>query len=122
MSFNLIPKYYTLYPEVQCSQYLYFHDEPYAYQLENIAYNVYEWVLFKEYNDYKYVCHSNDCIAAISYNDLIESFKNDHFMIIWIEKNCVEHLDNAHQKQNLDLILNLIGILKILSMKTIFYI
>ena len=35
--------------------------------------------MFKEYNDYKYVCHSNDCIAAISYNDLIESFKNDHF-------------------------------------------
>ena len=23
MSFNLIPKYYTLYPEVHCSQYLY---------------------------------------------------------------------------------------------------
>ena len=42
MSYSLIPKYYTLYPEYQCSQYLYFHDEPYAYWLENSAYNVYE--------------------------------------------------------------------------------
>lgn len=35
-------------------------------------------------------------------------------MKIWIVKKCEEHLDKDHQKQNLDLNLNLIGILKIL--------
>lgn len=79
MSFNLIPKYYTLYPECSSSTYLYFHDEPYAYWLENSEYKVYEWVLFKEYNDYKSVCHPNDCISAISYNYLIDSFKTYSF-------------------------------------------
>lgn len=28
MSYSLIPKYYTLYPECSSSTYLYFHDEP----------------------------------------------------------------------------------------------
>ena len=33
----------------------------------------------KEYNDYESVCHPNDCISAISYNDLIDSFKTYSF-------------------------------------------
>ena len=55
-----------------------FVSNPYSYEL-NSEYKVYEWVLFKEYNDYKSVCHPNDCISAISYNDLIDSFKTYSF-------------------------------------------
>lgn len=79
MSYNLIDKHNTLYPEFQCSNYLYFNGEPYAYWLECSAYKVYEWVLFKEYNDYESVCRPNDCIAAINYDKLIESFKTSSF-------------------------------------------
>lgn len=79
MTYNIIDKNYTLYPEFQDSTYLYFNGKPYAYWLENDEYKVYEWVLFNEYNDYESVCNPNDCISAISYDQLIESFKTYSF-------------------------------------------
>lgn len=39
----------------------------------------------------------------------------------WFNMGRAEHLDKDHQKQNLDLNLNLIGILKILLKNNIFY-
>lgn len=75
----MIDSNYTLYPEIMDATNLYFHDEPYAYWVSNRNYNFCEWVLYKEYNDYKSVCNPNDCIAAASYEEIINEFKKSSF-------------------------------------------
>lgn len=64
----ILPKETTLFPEwFDCSQ-MYYADKPYGYWCESIG----EWVLYKEYNDYNSICHPNDCLRAISYDDVIK--------------------------------------------------
>lgn len=72
----MIDPSYTLYPEVMDATNLYFHDEPYAYWVENMNYNFCNWVLYKEYNNYNSTCNPNDCIAGISYEEVIDEIKN----------------------------------------------
>lgn len=64
----LLPKETRLFPEsFDCSQ-MYYANQPYAYWCESIG----EWVLYKEYNDYTSICHPNDCLRAINYDDVIK--------------------------------------------------
>ena len=71
----MIPEGTTLYPERIDSSQMYYNDEPYAYWVEAPEYNFCNWVLYKEYNNYISVCHPNDCIAAVSYEDLMKEFR-----------------------------------------------
>ncbi len=66
----------TLYPTCMTATNLYCDDEPYAYWVDVPEYNFCDWVLYKEYNDYTSVCAPNDCIAGVSYEDVMEEFRN----------------------------------------------
>lgn len=75
----MIPEGTTLFPEyVDCSQ-MYYDDEPYAYWLSVPEYNFCNWILYKEYNDYISVCHPNDCLRAVSYEDIMKEFREYSF-------------------------------------------
>lgn len=74
----MIDKFETLYPEYFDSFNLYYKDEPYAYWLSVPEYNIYEWVLYKEYNDYKSAV-GNGGLQGMSYEQLIDSFKTYSF-------------------------------------------
>ena len=54
------------------------HDKPYAYWLSASKYNVYEWVLYKEYNDYTSVV-GNGGLKGVSYEELMDSFRTYSF-------------------------------------------
>lgn len=61
----------TLFPESwDCSQ-MYYDDEPYAYWDGNIGL----WVLYKEYDHYRSICHPNDCMRAYSSEELPKDYK-----------------------------------------------
>ena len=74
----MLPKFTTLYPEVLTADNLYCHDEPYAYWLEVPEYNLYEWVLYKEYNDYESIV-GNGGLQGVSYEGMINEFKTYSF-------------------------------------------
>ena len=75
----MIEKGTRLFPEYfDCSQ-MYYDDEPFAYWVSEPEYNFCNWVLYKEYNDYSSVCHPNDCLAAVSYEDVLEEFRTASF-------------------------------------------
>lgn len=46
-------------------------DEPYAYWAGDIG----QWVLYKEYDNYKSISHPNDCLCAISSDELPNGYK-----------------------------------------------
>ena len=75
----MIPKYITLYPEYFTSSEMYYDDEPYAYWLSVPEYNFCNWILYKEYNDYNSTCAPNDCLAAVSYEELMNEFRTYSF-------------------------------------------
>ena len=64
-----------LYPEVFDSSQMYYQGQPFAYWLSVPEYNFCEWILYKEYNDYTSVCNPNDCLAAVSHEELMREFK-----------------------------------------------
>ena len=49
-----------LYPQDISPNEIYYDNEPYAYWLSVPEYNVCNWVLYKEYNDYVSICAIND--------------------------------------------------------------
>lgn len=75
----MIEKGMTLYPEYFDSSQMYFNDEPYAYWVSAPEYNFCNWILYKEYNDYISVCNPNDCLAAVSYEDIMNEFRTFTF-------------------------------------------
>jgi len=75
----MIPKGTTLYPQYITATDMYYGDEPFAYWLSVPEYDVYNWVLYKEYNDYNSVCHPNDCLCGVSYESLMEEFRTYSF-------------------------------------------
>ena len=62
----------TLYPEYFAGSEMFYDDHPFAYWLGG---NICEWILYKEYNDFNSVCNPNDCLCAISKEELLERFK-----------------------------------------------
>ena len=75
----MIEKGTTLFPEYFDYSQMYYNDEPYAYWVSVPEYNFYEWILYKEYNDYRSICHPNDCLAAASYEEVLEELKTSSF-------------------------------------------
>ena len=69
----------TLYPEYFDSSQMYFDNEPFAYWVESPEYNFCNWVLYKEYNDYVSTCNPNDCLAGISYEGVMQEFREYSF-------------------------------------------
>lgn len=68
----MISKGTILYPTSFGATEMYFYDEPFAYWLEETG----QWILYKEYDDYTSVCNPNDCLAAISYKQVLYEFRN----------------------------------------------
>ena len=67
----MIPEGTKLFPESwDCSQ-MYYDDEPYAYWDGNIGL----WVLYKEYDNYRSICHPNDCMRAYNSCEFPKGFK-----------------------------------------------
>ena len=48
-------------------------DEPYAYWAGDIG----QRVLYKEYDNYKSICHPNDCLSAYSSDELPKGYKQE---------------------------------------------
>lgn len=90
----MIEKGTTLFPTTQdCSQ-LWYNDEPYAYWEEFSG----EWILYKEYNDYCSICHPNDCISAVSYEEMLDHFRT----YFWFEDYDREKLCRTFRQRSLD--------------------
>lgn len=68
----MIPEGTTLYPEWFDYSQMYCCGEPYAYWLHETG----QWILYKEYNSYRSVCHPNDCLSAINYDQVLYEFRN----------------------------------------------
>lgn len=68
-----------LYPQYFDATQMYFDDEPYAYWVSVPEYNFCNWILYKEYNDYISTCNPNDCLSAISYEDVLEELRTYSF-------------------------------------------
>ena len=51
---------------------MFYDDQSFAYWLGE---NVCEWGLYKEYNGFDSVCNPNDCLCAISKEELLKRFK-----------------------------------------------
>lgn len=90
----MIPKGTTLFPEWFDSSQMYYCDMPFAYWLGG---NICEWVLYKEYNDYKSICHPNDCLCGISKEELLERFKT----FSWYKEEDRENLCQAFRQRSL---------------------
>lgn len=75
----MIDKDTILYPQCFTSNQMYYDNEPYAYWVSVPEYNVCNWVLYKEYNDYISTCAPNDCLRAVSYEDIMEEFREYSF-------------------------------------------
>lgn len=67
----MIPKGTILFPESMDSCQMFYNNEPYAYWADDIG----QWVLYKEYNNYKSICHPNDCLCAYSSDELPNEYK-----------------------------------------------
>ena len=74
----MIDKFETLRPEFLTATNLWCNDEPYAYWLSAPEYNVHEWVLYKEYNDYESVV-GNGGLKGVYYEELMNSFRTYTF-------------------------------------------
>ena len=74
----MIDRFETLRPQYFDAENLYFNDESYAYWLSVPEYNVHEWVLYKEYNDYRSAV-GNGGLQGISYEELMDSFRTYSF-------------------------------------------
>lgn len=75
----MIPKGTILYPTTITSSQMYYYDEPYAYWATDSYSTFCNWVLYKEYNDYISTCAPNDCLAGISYEEVMEELRTFHF-------------------------------------------
>ena len=75
----MLDKGTVLYPQDISPNEMYYDNEPYAYWLSVPEYNVCNWVLYKEYNDYVSICAPNDCLRAVSYEDIMEEFREYSF-------------------------------------------
>ena len=75
----MIDKDTILYPQDISPNEMYYDNEPYAYWVSVPEYNVFNWVLYKEYNDYISTCAPNDCLRAVSYEDIMEEFREYSF-------------------------------------------
>lgn len=69
----------TLFPEYFDALQMYYNNEPYAYWVSAPEYNFYNWILYKEYNNYKSICYPNDCLSAVSYEEVIDELKTFSF-------------------------------------------
>lgn len=69
----MIPEGTTLYPEMMNGYQMFYNDEPYAYWADDLA----QWVLYKEYDNYKSICHPNGCLRAYSSKELPIEYKQD---------------------------------------------
>lgn len=67
----MIPEGTTLFPERIDAYNMYYDDEPYAYWSGDIG----QWVLYKEYDNYKSISHPNDCLCALSSDELPKGYK-----------------------------------------------
>lgn len=67
----MIPEGTTLFPETMNGCQMFYDDEPYAYWAGDIG----QWVLYKEYDSYKSICHPNDCLRAYSCEELPKGYK-----------------------------------------------
>ena len=68
-----------LYPQDISPNEMYYDNEPYAYWVSVPEYNVCNWVLYKEYDDYISTCAPNDCLRAVSYEDIMKEFREYSF-------------------------------------------
>jgi hypothetical protein len=75
----MIDKGTRLFPEYFDSSQMYYDDEPYAYWVSEPSINFCNWILYKEYNDYVSICHPNDCLSAISYEEVLEELRTYTF-------------------------------------------
>ena len=75
----MIPKGTRLYPQCVTSSQMLYEDEPYAYWCSEPQYNFCNWILYKEYNDYVSTCHPNDCLGALTYEEVIREFRESCF-------------------------------------------
>ena len=75
----MIDKDTILYPQCVTSDQMYYDNEPYAYWVSVPEYNFCNWVLYKEYNDYISTCAPNDGLRAVSYEDIMEEFREYSF-------------------------------------------
>lgn len=67
----MIPEGTILFPETWDCYQMYYDGEPYAYWAGDIG----QWVLYKEYDNYRSISHPNDCLCAIGSEELPEGFK-----------------------------------------------
>ena len=75
----MIEKGTRLYPQYFTADHMYYNDEPYAYWVSEPSINFCNWVLYKEYNDYISVCNPNDCLSAVSYEDVMNELRTYSF-------------------------------------------
>lgn len=68
-----------LYPQCFTASQMYYNDEPYAYWVDEPSINFCNWILYKEYNDYVSTCSPNDCLSALSYEEVIDELKTASF-------------------------------------------
>ena len=69
----MIPEGTTLFPETMNGCQMFYDDEPYAYWAGDIG----QWVLYKEYDNYRSICHPNDCLRAYSSEELPQGYKQE---------------------------------------------
>lgn len=75
----MIEKGTRLYPQYFTASHMYYDNEPYAYWVSEPSINFCNWILYKEYNDYVSVCNPNDCLAAVSYEEVMEELRTFTF-------------------------------------------
>lgn len=75
----MIPQGTTLYPEYFTADKMYFDNKPFAYWVSEPSINFCNWILYKEYNDYSSVCNPNDCLSAVSYEDVMHELRTYTF-------------------------------------------
>lgn len=61
----------TLFPEAMDGCQMFYDGEPYAYWADDVG----QWVLYKEYDNYRSICHPNDCLRAYSSGELPKGYK-----------------------------------------------
>jgi hypothetical protein len=69
----MIPEGTALFPEMMSDIQMFYDDEPYAYWDHNVGL----WVLYKEYDNYKSVCHPNDCLRAYCSKELPKGYEQE---------------------------------------------
>lgn len=75
----MIRKGTILYPQWITAYEMYYNNKPYAYWVSEPSINFCNWILYKEYNDYVSTCSPNDCLSALSYEEVIKELKTASF-------------------------------------------